>query len=141
MTGLWTFGITKQFTLRHKDGCPLDYSRSSEKTYKVDRTTVTVGTPRMLAISTIPASMAASSSAWASFGYSITAAGEGLCLPSPADACELSAPVPCCAKSGTLPLVVGGRLILLSTDTPTVSQVSSSFCSSGLLTDKRRIHL
>jgi hypothetical protein len=36
----------------------------------------------MLAISTMPASVAASSSAWASSGCSITTAGERFCLPS-----------------------------------------------------------
>jgi hypothetical protein len=39
----------------------------------------------MLAISTIPSSLPASSSSWASSGCSISAAGEGFCLPSPAD--------------------------------------------------------
>jgi hypothetical protein len=42
------------------------------KTYKVDRTTVTAGAPRMLATSTSPASAVASSSAWASSGCSTT---------------------------------------------------------------------
>jgi hypothetical protein len=53
-----------------------------------------LGEPRMLAISNSPAFVVASSSAWASYGCSITAAGEGFCLPSPADIWELSVPDP-----------------------------------------------
>jgi hypothetical protein len=51
--------------------------QSSEKTYKVNRTTVMVGAPRMLAISTMPASVTASSSVGASSGCSISTDGEG----------------------------------------------------------------
>jgi hypothetical protein len=104
---------------------------SSEKTYKVDRTTVTVGAPRMLTMLTMLASVAASSPAWASFGCSMDVAGEGFCLPSSTDACELTTPVPCCADSGTASPVVGGRLTLLSVAAPTVSQAPSSSYSTG----------
>jgi hypothetical protein len=57
----------------------------------------------MLVISTMPASVATSSSAWASSGCCITVARAGFCLLSPADSCKLSAPVSCCAESDTLP--------------------------------------
>jgi hypothetical protein len=42
-------------------------------TYRLDRTTVTVGAPRMLAMSTSPASAGASSSASVAVGFSATA--------------------------------------------------------------------
>jgi hypothetical protein len=41
-------------------------TREINHTYKLDRTIVTVGAPRMLAMPTIPASAVASSSTWAS---------------------------------------------------------------------------
>jgi hypothetical protein len=84
----------------------------------------------MLAISTIPSSLAASSSSWASSGCSISAAGEGFCLPSPADTYELLGLVPCCADPGMTSPVVGGGLTLLSLAASTVSQVSSSSWST-----------
>jgi hypothetical protein len=68
-------------------------------TYKLDRTTVTVGVLSMLATSKIPASVVASSSTW--------------------------------APSGTVTLVEGAGLILLSVVPPTVSQVSSCTWSTG----------
>jgi hypothetical protein len=46
-------------------------------TYKLDRMTVTVGEPRMLAISTSPASAGASSSAGAVVGSSVPAGALG----------------------------------------------------------------
>jgi hypothetical protein len=58
-----------------------------EKTYKVDRTIVTVGAPRMLAMPTMPASLDALASTRFSSGYSTTAAGEDfafLLQPTPA---------------------------------------------------------
>jgi hypothetical protein len=72
----------------------------------------------MLVISTILASMVASSSAWVSYGCSGTIAGEGsgLFLPPMFPSCNL---------------VVGGGLILLSAIAPTVSQVSTSHWSTG----------
>jgi hypothetical protein len=83
-------------------------------TYKLDRTTVTVRAPSMLAISTIPASMGASSSTWAPSGCSALVGWEGSGLLSPADAFESLAPVTCCAASGTVTSVMGARLLLLS---------------------------
>jgi hypothetical protein len=101
------------------------------ETYKVDRTTVTVGAPRMLAISTSPASTVASSSTWASLGCSSTVAEEESSLLSSADVCELSVPAACCADVDTTSSVVGGGLILLSVAALTVSQVFSSSRSTG----------
>jgi hypothetical protein len=49
------------------------YSRRSN-TYKLDRTTVTVGAPRMLAMSTSPASVAAASSAATAAGAALSCA-------------------------------------------------------------------
>jgi hypothetical protein len=43
----------------------------------------------------------ASSSAWASSGFSMTTASEGFLPHSPAGTNELSAPDPCCADPGT----------------------------------------
>jgi hypothetical protein len=106
-------------------------TREISNTYKVDRTIVTVGAPRMLAISTIPAFAVASSSAWPSSGCFSPVAEEGSGLLSSADACELSAPVACRVDSDTTTLVVGGELVLLSAAPPTVSQVSSSPWSTG----------
>jgi hypothetical protein len=101
------------------------------KTYKVDRTTVTVGAPRMLALSMIPASAVASSSAWASSGYSGTVAGERPVLLFAADVCELSAPAACCAGAGTTSSMDKSGLVLLLGAAATVSQVSSSPWSTG----------
>jgi hypothetical protein len=83
-------------------------------TYKLDRTTVTVGAPSMLAMSIIPASAGASSSTWAPSGCSAPIVGEGSGLLASADACESLAPAACCAASGTVTPVVGAGLILLS---------------------------
>jgi hypothetical protein len=81
-------------------------------TYKLDRTTVTVGAPSMLAMSTIPASAGASSSTWAPSSYLTLVVREGSVLSS-ADAYELLAPATSCATSGIVTPVVGAGLIIL----------------------------
>jgi hypothetical protein len=100
-------------------------------THKLDRTTVTVGAPSMLAMSTIPASVVAKSSTWVTPGYSTVAVGEGSSLLSSTDACASLALVACCAISGTTTPADGAGLRLLSVSHPTVSQVSSSPWSIG----------
>jgi hypothetical protein len=61
------------------------YSRI-DFTHKLDRTTVTVGAPSMLAISTSPASAGASPSAWATTGSTAPVVVEGSGLLSSVDA-------------------------------------------------------
>jgi hypothetical protein len=62
----------------------IKYYSGRFNTHKLDRTTVTVGAPRMLAMSTSPASVGASSCAYAAAASSaVTAAGAVLsCAPS-----------------------------------------------------------
>jgi hypothetical protein len=81
-------------------------------TYKLDQTTVMVGAPSMLAMSTIPASMVASSSTWAPSSFSTPAVGKGTGLLSYADAGKSPTPAACCVASGTTTPVVGARLML-----------------------------
>jgi hypothetical protein len=95
-------------------------------THKLDRTTVTVGAPSMLVISTSPASAGASSSAWATTGSTAPVVAEGSGLLSSVDAHGSPATVACCADSGTVSSMVGARLRLLSVAPPTVSQFSLS---------------
>jgi hypothetical protein len=95
-------------------------------TYKLDRTTVTVGAPRMLAISRSPTSAGASSSAWAATGPPALVAALGSGLLSSVGTCSSAVLVPCCAICGTGSSTVGPRLQLLSVGSPTVSQSSSS---------------
>jgi hypothetical protein len=83
-------------------------------TYKLDRTTVTVGAPRMLAISTSPASADASSSASVAAGSSTAGAA-------------LSATGTC----GTTSVMVGAGLRFLLASSPTVFQSPSSPWSTG----------
>jgi hypothetical protein len=106
-------------------------TREIDYTYKLDWTTVTVGAPRMLAMSTIPASAVALSSTWAPSDCSALIVGEGSDLLSSADACMSLAPVACCATSGMTTPADGAGLRLLSVAPPTVSQVSSSPWSTG----------
>jgi hypothetical protein len=80
-------------------------------TYKLNRTTITVGAPSILAMSTSPASAGASSSA------SVSA---GSVLPSATGAC------------GTTSVMAGAGLWFLSTGSPTVSHSPSSPWSTGL---------
>jgi hypothetical protein len=58
----------------------IKYYSGRINTYKLDRTTVTVGAPRILAMSTSPASAGASSCAFAG-GASSAAAAAGSVLP------------------------------------------------------------
>jgi hypothetical protein len=69
-------------------------------TYKMDRTTVTVGAPSMMAISTSPASAGASSSAWAATGSLAPAVALGSDLLSSAGTCGSGVLVACCAICG-----------------------------------------
>jgi hypothetical protein len=121
----------------------MTYSETSY-IHKLDRTTVTVGAPSMLAISTIPASAGASSSTWAPHDSSAPAVEEGSGLLSSTDACESLAPVACCAASGTVTSVVGAGLQLLSVAPPTVFQISSSPWSTrsdgGISCDNSRLN-
>jgi hypothetical protein len=94
--------------------------------YKLDRTTVTVGAPSILAISTSVASVGASSSAWANIGSTVPVVVEGSGLLYSADARGSAVTVACCTISGTVSSTVGAGLRLLSVAPPTVSQLSSS---------------
>jgi hypothetical protein len=77
-------------------------------TYKLDRTTVTVGAPSMLAMSTSPASAGASSSASVAAGSSAAAVAAGSVLPSATGTC------------GTASVMAGAGLRLLLAGSPTV---------------------
>jgi hypothetical protein len=90
-------------------------------TYKLGRTTVTVGAPRMLAMSTNPASADASACASVVAASSATAAA-GSVLPSTTGGWCVSY-----AKSSS---TVGAGLRLPPTGSPTVSQSPSSPCST-----------
>jgi hypothetical protein len=100
-------------------------------THKLDRTTVTVRAPSMLAISTSPTSTGASSSTRATTGAAVPVVVEGSGLLSSTDGHGSLVTVACCAASGTDAIVVGAGLWLLSVAPPTVSQVSSSPWSTG----------
>jgi hypothetical protein len=73
------------------------YYSERDFTYKLDRTTVTVEVPSILAISTSLASAGASSSASAATGPSAPVVAEGSGLLSLADACGSVVPGVCCA--------------------------------------------
>jgi hypothetical protein len=96
-------------------------------TYKFDRTIVTVGAPRMLAMSTSPASADASSCASAAAASSATAA-VGV-VPSSATGGWPDN----CAKSSSM---VGAGLRLAPAGSPTVSQPHSSPYSTGSVKDR-----
>jgi hypothetical protein len=102
------------------------YYSGMDFTYKLNQTTVTVGAPSILAISTSPASAGASSSASAATGPPGPVVVEGSGLPSSVDAGGSPTPVACCADSGTISSTVGAGLRLLSVAPPTVSQLSSA---------------
>jgi hypothetical protein len=97
------------------------YYSGMDFTYKLDRTTVTVGAPSILTISTSPASVGASSSASADTGPSALVVVESSGLLSSADACGSAAPGVCCAIGGTVSSTLGAGLRLLSVGPPTVS--------------------
>jgi hypothetical protein len=90
--------------------------------YKLDQTTVTVGAPSILAMSTSPASAGASSSAWVTTGSPVPVAVEGSSLLSSADARGLTVTDIYCAISATVSSTMGAGLSLLSVAPPTVSQ-------------------
>jgi hypothetical protein len=102
------------------------YYSEMDFTYKLDRTTVTVGAPSMLAISTSPVSVGASSSTGVTTGSAVPVVAEGSGLLSFVGAGGLPVLVACCADSGTTSSMVGAGLRLLSVAPPTVSQSSSS---------------
>jgi hypothetical protein len=85
-----------------------------------------VGAPSILAISTSPASVGASSSASAATSHLTPVVAEGSGLLSSIDAGGSPTPVACCADSGTISSMVGAGLRLLSIAPPTVSQLSSA---------------
>jgi hypothetical protein len=92
------------------------YYSGKISTYRLDRTTVTVGAPRMLAMLTSPASAGASS--WASVAADSSAtAAAGSLLPSSTGGWRVS----CATSSST----VGAGLRLPPADSPTVSQSPS----------------
>jgi hypothetical protein len=78
-------------------------------TYKLDRTTVTVRAPSMLAMSTSPASAGAYSLASVATGSLATGVVPGSVLPSATGAC------------GSISIMAGAGLWLLSAGSPTVS--------------------
>jgi hypothetical protein len=100
-------------------------------TYKLDRTTVTVGAPSMLAMSTSPASVGASTSAGAGTGSSAPVVVLGSGLLSMAGACGSTTLIDRCVICDTSSSTVGAGLRLLSTGLPTVSQSSPSPWSTG----------
>jgi hypothetical protein len=108
------------------------YYSKMDFTYKLVRTTVTVGAPSKLAIPTSPASAGASSSAWAATGPPVPVVAKGSGLLSSADACGSAVTGVCCAICGTVSFTVGARLMLLSVTPPTVSQSSPPPSSAGL---------
>jgi hypothetical protein len=92
-------------------------------TYKLDRTTVTVGAPSMLAMSTSPASAGASSSASVAAGSSAAGAAAG---SSAAGAAAGSVLLSATGACGSTSFTTGAGLRLLSAGSPTVSQSPSS---------------
>jgi hypothetical protein len=95
-------------------------------TYKLDRTTFTVGVPSMLAMSTSPASAGASSPVWAATGSSAPVVVLGSGLPSSAGTCGSAVLVVCRVICVTNSSTVGAGLRRLSVGSPTISQSSSS---------------
>jgi hypothetical protein len=85
-------------------------------TYKLDQTTVTVGAPSMLAMSTSPASAGASSSASVAAGSSAAGAAAGSILLSATGACGSNFVVDRCDTSSS---TAGSGLQLLSAGSPT----------------------
>jgi hypothetical protein len=97
-------------------------------TYKLARTTVTVGAPSMLAMLTSPASAGAYSSASVAARSSAAAVTTGSVLLSATDACGSTSVVDRCDTSSS---TAGAGLRLLSAGSPTVSQSPSSPWSTG----------
>jgi hypothetical protein len=95
-------------------------------TYKLDRTTVTVGAPSMLAMTTSPASAGTSSSAWTATGSPAPVVVLGSGLLSSAGTCGSAVQDVCRVICDTSSSTVGAGLRLLSVSSPTVSQSSPS---------------
>jgi hypothetical protein len=106
------------------------YSRM-DFTYKLDRTTVTVGAPSMLEMSTSPASVGASSSTCAATGSSAPVVALGSGLLSTAGTYGSTTLAVRCVSCDTRSSTVGAGLRLLSVGLPTVSQSSPSPRSTG----------
>jgi hypothetical protein len=102
------------------------YYSKIDFTHKLDQTTVMVGAPSMLAISTSPASAGVSPSTWATTGSTAPVVAEGSGLLSSVDARGSPATVACRAISSTTSSMVGAGLRLLSDAPPTVYQFSLS---------------
>jgi hypothetical protein len=100
----------------------LTYYSRRINTYRLDRTTVTVGAPRILAISINPALVGASS--WASVAAASSARAVAGAVPSSATG---GWPDNCAKRSST----VGAGLWLAPAGSPTVSQSPSSPYSTG----------
>jgi hypothetical protein len=100
-------------------------------THKLDRTTITVRAPSMLAISTSLASAGTSSSTQATTGSTAPIVVEGSGLLSSVGANGSPVTVTYCVVSGKVASMVGDGLRLLSVAPPTVSQFSSSPWSTG----------
>jgi hypothetical protein len=100
-------------------------------TYKLDWTTVMVGAPSMLEISTSPASACASSSTSVATGSSAARAAASSILPSTVGAYGSTTVVDRCVNCDTSSSTVGAGLRLLSAGSPIVSQSSSSPWSTG----------
>jgi hypothetical protein len=107
------------------------YYSAMDFTYMLDRTTVTVGAPSKLAISTSPASVGASSSARAATGSSALVVALGSVLLSTVSTCSSITLVVRCVIRDTSSSTVGAGMQLLSVGSPTVSQSSPSPCSTG----------
>jgi hypothetical protein len=102
------------------------YYSKIDFTYKLHQTTVTVGAPSILAMSTSPTSAGTSSSVWDATGSPVPVVAEGSGLLSFADARGSAVTDVCCAISGTISSTAGAGQRLLSVAPPTVSQLSSS---------------
>jgi hypothetical protein len=89
------------------------YYSGMDFTYKLDRTTVTVGAPSMLAISTSPTSAGASYSTWVTTGSTAPVVVEGSGLLSSVGVGGSPVLVVCCADPGTASSTVGAGLRLL----------------------------
>jgi hypothetical protein len=102
------------------------YYSGMDFTYKLDRTTVTVGAPSMLDISMSLSSAGASSSARAATGSPDPVVGHGSSLLSSVGTYSSATLVACCVMRDRSSSTVGAGLQLLSVGSPTVSQSSPS---------------
>jgi hypothetical protein len=100
-------------------------------TYKINRTTVTVGAPSMMAMSTSPASSCAFSLTPVAAGSSAAGAAAGTVLPLTAGARGSTTVVDRCVNCDKSSSTVGAGLWLLSAGSPTVSRSPPSPWSTG----------